>query len=117
MLHLRHISSFGLHPAQGSDCIQERKYFDSGDFALSQAQTASDIGQIKTGTQHPHRESISHPTSASPSSGNVDSATQQPQGQRKSSVVQSESHLHDIMYSESQKAQGQSQDTNREKDI
>ncbi|CAG9953205.1 unnamed protein product [Clonostachys rosea f. rosea IK726] len=81
--------------------LDERRYFDSGDLALSQAQRGSDIGKIKTGTQHPRRESISHPRAPMPGSGNVDeSANKGLQDQEKSSELQNQSYLHEIARSE-----------------
>ena len=56
---------------------QERKYFDSGDYALSKAGKASDTGVTTIGTEHPQAENIPHlsatspPNSASSPSGNV----------------------------------------------
>lgn len=52
--------------------MQERTYFDSGDFALSAAHRETDNGAIQTGKTHPHRESISHPYASIPASSNVD---------------------------------------------
>ena len=42
---------------------QERKYFDSGDYALSKAGKASDIGVTQVGREHPNPENIPHSTS------------------------------------------------------
>ncbi|KAK7224024.1 hypothetical protein V2G26_012027 [Clonostachys chloroleuca] len=84
--------------------LDERRYFDSGDFALSQAQRGSDIGKIKTGTQHPRRESISHPRAPMPDSSNADeSANKGLQDQEKSSEPQNQSHLHEMARSENVK--------------
>ncbi len=47
---------------------QERKYFDSGDYALSKAGKASDAGVTQIGSQHPNPENIPHLTS--PGNGN-----------------------------------------------
>lgn len=47
---------------------QERKYFDSGDYALSKAGKASDAGVTQIGSQHPNPENIPHLTS--PVNGN-----------------------------------------------
>ncbi|CAH0020105.1 unnamed protein product [Clonostachys rhizophaga] len=85
--------------------LDERRYFDSGDFALSQVQRGSDIGKIKTGTQHPRRESISHPRAPMPGSINVDeSASKGLQDQKKSSEVQVQSHLREMARSENGKS-------------
>ncbi|TGZ82880.1 ORC2-domain-containing protein [Ascodesmis nigricans] len=40
--------------------LKERKYFDSGDYALSKAGKASDVGVTNIGSQHPHPENIPH---------------------------------------------------------
>lgn len=40
--------------------MQERKYFDSGDYALSKAGKASDSGVTSIGTEHPKAEAIPH---------------------------------------------------------
>lgn len=40
--------------------FQERKYFDSGDYALSKAGKASDTGVTSIGTEHPNAENIPH---------------------------------------------------------
>ncbi|EJT69969.1 hypothetical protein GGTG_12146 [Gaeumannomyces tritici R3-111a-1] len=51
--------------------ISFRKYFDSGDFALSKTKTPSDAGAVITGSEHPTRETVTHPSSPVPSSSNV----------------------------------------------
>lgn len=48
---------------------QERKYFDSGDYALSKAGKASEGGVTSIGSQHPLPENIPHLTSPGPTSG------------------------------------------------
>jgi len=40
--------------------LKERKYFDSGDYALSKAGKASDIGVTQIGREHPVPENIHH---------------------------------------------------------
>lgn len=52
--------------------FQTRKYFDSGDFALSAAHKPSDIGAIITGAGHPLRCDVPHPACPVPSSSNVE---------------------------------------------
>lgn len=42
--------------------LKERKYFDSGDYALSKAGKASDIGVTQIGREHPVPENIPHNT-------------------------------------------------------
>ncbi|KAL9623123.1 MAG: hypothetical protein Q9160_002637 [Pyrenula sp. 1 TL-2023] len=49
--------------------LKERKYFDSGDYALSKAGKASDTGVTTIGVEHPQPENIphlAHATSTSP---------------------------------------------------
>lgn len=48
--------------------LKERKYFDSGDYALSKAGKASDIGVTQIGREHPVPENIPH-SSTSPHNG------------------------------------------------
>ncbi|KAI4233592.1 MAG: hypothetical protein LQ352_008240 [Teloschistes flavicans] len=50
--------------------LKERKYFDSGDYALSKAGKASDGGVTSIGSQHPLPENIPHLTSPNPTNGN-----------------------------------------------
>lgn len=45
--------------------LKERKYFDSGDYALSKAGKASDVGVTQIGREHPVPENIPH-SSTSP---------------------------------------------------
>lgn len=45
---------------------KERKYFDSGDYALSKAGKASDVGVTNVGSRHPVPENIPHLTATSP---------------------------------------------------
>jgi len=42
--------------------LKERKYFDSGDYALSKAGKASDVGVTVIGREHPVPENIPHST-------------------------------------------------------
>ncbi|KAL8930222.1 MAG: hypothetical protein Q9208_000839 [Pyrenodesmia sp. 3 TL-2023] len=55
--------------------LKERKYFDSGDYALSKAGKASEGGVTTIGSQHPLPENIPHLTSPSPMSTNGSVAT------------------------------------------
>jgi len=50
--------------------LKERKYFDSGDYALSKAGKASDAGVTQIGSQHPLPENIPHLSSPGVVSGN-----------------------------------------------
>jgi len=58
--------------------LKERKYFDSGDYALSKAGKASDIGVTQIGREHPVPENIPH--SASPHNGPIMPVPGQPHG-------------------------------------
>lgn len=40
--------------------LKERKYFDSGDYALSKAGKASDVGVTQVGREHPNPDKIPH---------------------------------------------------------
>jgi len=46
--------------------LQERKYFDSGDYALSKAGKASDVGVTQVGREHPNPEKIPHMAPSTP---------------------------------------------------
>jgi hypothetical protein len=53
--------------------LQERKYFDSGDYALSKAGKAGDVGVTQVGREHPNPEKIPHiapPTPTGQNNGN-----------------------------------------------
>ncbi|KAJ5768841.1 camp-regulated phospho-protein family protein Igo1 [Penicillium odoratum] len=50
--------------------LKERKYFDSGDYALSKAGKASDVGVTNIGSRHPVPENIPHLTATSPGANN-----------------------------------------------
>jgi len=50
--------------------LKERKYFDSGDYALSKAGKASSVDTGSVGSQHPLPENIPHLTSPSPGGAN-----------------------------------------------
>ncbi|PYH79667.1 Endosulfine-domain-containing protein [Aspergillus uvarum CBS 121591] len=54
--------------------LKERKYFDSGDYALSKAGKASDVGVTNIGSQHPVPENIPHLTATSPGANNPGAA-------------------------------------------
>ncbi|MCJ1403160.1 hypothetical protein MMC11_006383 [Xylographa trunciseda] len=77
--------------------LKERKYFDSGDYALSKAGKASDVGVTSIGSQHPLPENIPHLTSPSLSNGGNPAVSgtngQQSSGQSGSPVKES-SFLH-----------------------
>jgi len=52
--------------------LKERKYFDSGDYALSKAGKAGDVGVTQVGREHPNPEKIPHiaPPTATGQNGN-----------------------------------------------
>lgn len=76
--------------------LQERKYFDSGDYALSKAGKASDVGVTSIGSQHPLPENIPHLTSPGPNGSNGSSNTNggQLQAGQSGSPVKESSFLH-----------------------
>lgn len=51
--------------------LKERKYFDSGDYALSKAGKASDVGVTQVGREHPNPEKIPHMAPPTPGNGQV----------------------------------------------
>lgn len=50
--------------------LQERKYFDSGDYALSKAGKASDVGVTQVGREHPNPDKIPHIAPPTPTGQN-----------------------------------------------
>ena len=58
-------------PKSATDKWKERRYFDSGDLALSTADRVTDEGAIQTGTAHPIRDSISRPYAPVPNTSNA----------------------------------------------
>jgi len=50
--------------------LKERKYFDSGDYALSKAGKASSVDTGSVGSQHPLPENIPHLSSPGPGGAN-----------------------------------------------
>jgi hypothetical protein len=74
---------------------KERKYFDSGDFALTATGKATENGVLNTGEIHPHRESIWRPHASVPGSSNVqEDANENLQDQKSDDFVMTESPLH-----------------------
>ncbi|EFQ34393.1 uncharacterized protein GLRG_09537 [Colletotrichum graminicola M1.001] len=64
---------YGKAPAR-SDLLHkqmQRKYFDSGDYALQDAHKPSSMGPVQTGAEHPLRKNIPHPSSPVPTSSNI----------------------------------------------
>ncbi|ENH71541.1 hypothetical protein FOQG_11909 [Fusarium oxysporum f. sp. raphani 54005] len=94
----RLLNRYGILPKRGNllnHQLEGRKYFDSGDFALSQARRPSNIGNVTTGREHPIRQDISEPSSSVPSSSNIDdNANQQSSARRRSLEVKFHAHTH-----------------------
>ncbi|KAI9841703.1 MAG: hypothetical protein M1837_000435 [Sclerophora amabilis] len=61
--------------------LKERKYFDSGDYAMSKAGKADDVGVTQIGSQHPLPENIPHLSSPGASNGNGNGNATQGQSQ------------------------------------
>ncbi|KAF2732449.1 Endosulfine-domain-containing protein [Polyplosphaeria fusca] len=73
--------------------LKERKYFDSGDYALSKAGKASDIGVTSIGREHPVPEKIPHIAPPASSHNGTNGNTQE-KGQGGGSPVKEHSFLH-----------------------
>ncbi|KAF2490996.1 Endosulfine-domain-containing protein [Lophium mytilinum] len=58
--------------------LKERKYFDSGDYALSKAGKASDIGVTSIGREHPVPEKIPHIAPQNQNGGSISTQGGQP---------------------------------------
>lgn len=74
--------------------LKERKYFDSGDYALSKAGKAADVGVTEIGSQHPNPESIPHLTSPGTNNGVVNGHGISAHGVPSGSPVKESSYLH-----------------------
>jgi hypothetical protein len=72
---------------------QERKYFDSGDYALSKAGKAGDVGVTQVGREHPNPEKIPHIAPATPT-GQNGNGNGQAQGELAGSPVKEHTFLH-----------------------
>jgi hypothetical protein len=71
--------------------LKERKYFDSGDYALSKAGKASDVGVTQVGREHPNPEKIPHMAPPTPING--PNTNTQP-GEKAGSPVKEATFLH-----------------------
>ncbi|KAK1573572.1 uncharacterized protein LY79DRAFT_593899 [Colletotrichum navitas] len=61
---------YGKAPAR-SDLLHkqmQRKYFDSGDYALQDAHKPCSMGSVQTGAEHPLCKNIPHPSAPVPTS-------------------------------------------------
>ncbi|KAB8209327.1 hypothetical protein BDV34DRAFT_188896 [Aspergillus parasiticus] len=65
---------------------RERRYFDSGDLALSTADRATEEGTIQTGTAHPTRDSISRPYAPVPNTSNANKDANKGFGSKKPQI-------------------------------
>lgn len=63
--HAQTLQADGWTNAKG----QERKYFDSGDYAMSKAGKVSDAGLTNIGREHPSPDSIPHLSSSNSHNG------------------------------------------------
>ncbi|KAL6714939.1 hypothetical protein ACLMJK_007199 [Lecanora helva] len=60
--------------------LKERKYFDSGDYALSKAGKAPEGGVTSIGSQHPLPENIPHLSSSGPNGNSNGTSNPPPSG-------------------------------------
>ncbi|KAH7124816.1 camp-regulated phosphoprotein family protein Igo1 [Dactylonectria estremocensis] len=106
----RFLRRYGTIPTRGNllhHQLEGRKYFDSGDFALSQANKPSNIGAVNTGSEHPLRENIPNPSSPVPNSSNVDDdANQHLRDEKKAGELMPASHLEQEMAAQAQDGHG-----------
>ena len=72
-----------LLPRSLTATLQERKYFDSGDYALSKAGKASDIGVTSIGREHPVPEKIPHVAPPAHNGHNIQNGNHTHNGQDK----------------------------------
>ncbi|OJD34178.1 camp-regulated phosphoprotein family protein igo1 [Diplodia corticola] len=86
---------------------QSRQYFDSGDFALSQASEPSNIGTVQTGTEHPTSKTVSHPSAPVPSGGNVAREANDQHRDGRTMCAAPESHLQQQSYDDGAAAGGE----------
>jgi hypothetical protein len=73
--------------------LKERKYFDSGDYALSKAGKAGDVGVTQVGREHPNPEKIPHIAPPTPT-GQNGNGNGQAQGELAGSPVKEHTFLH-----------------------
>jgi len=83
--------------------LKERKYFDSGDYALSKAGKASDVGVTVIGSKHPIPENIPHSMQKHSMQKNPSLMPSLQNGQvvhgspvKESSILQRETSIHDV---------------------
>lgn len=73
--------------------LKERKYFDSGDYALSKAGKASDVGVTQVGREHPNPEKIPHIAPPTPN-GQHNAQNTNGNGEKAGSPVKEHTFLH-----------------------
>ncbi|EED20857.1 conserved hypothetical protein [Talaromyces stipitatus ATCC 10500] len=84
---------------------KERKYFDSGDFALTATGKTTDNGVLNTGETHPRRSNISRPHASVPGNSNVqEDANETLQDRKSSDFVMTKSPLHQHTDQQSKKS-------------
>lgn len=71
--------------------LKERKYFDSGDYALSKAGKASDVGVTQVGREHPNPDKIPHIAPPTQNGQNVQNSNSQ---EKAGSPVKESTFLH-----------------------
>ncbi|CAG2010838.1 unnamed protein product, partial [Fusarium graminearum] len=97
--------------------LEERKYFDSGDFALMQAHRSSDIGIIATGSEHPIRRDISAPLCSVPGSSNLgENADRSLLAEKKTGELELTTHSHLQQETEAQQ-ENESCETKQERGV
>jgi len=75
--------------------LKERKYFDSGDYALSKAGKAGDVGVTQVGREHPNPEKIPHIAPPTPNGTGNGQNGQNGNGQEKAgSPVKEHAFMH-----------------------
>ena len=106
---------------------QERKFFDSGDYALSKAGKASDAGVTQIGSRHPNPENIPHLTSPAGNGNGTVNGHAAPGGHglihqgsspvKESSFLHRETSVNDLDEKEAADKQRPSQSTSRKDDV
>ncbi|KAF9629011.1 hypothetical protein BFW01_g10214 [Lasiodiplodia theobromae] len=91
---------------------QSRQFFDSGDFALAQANIQSDAGAVQTGKEHPTSKTISHPSAPVPGSSNVRKASGEQHRDGRTMCEAPNSHLRRDSLSDGFAAAGRNQAEN-----
>lgn len=71
--------------------LKERKYFDSGDYALSKAGKASDVGVTQVGREHPNPDKIPHIAPPTQNGQNIQNGNSQ---EKAGSPVKESTFLH-----------------------